>query len=51
VHIDHEARILEATCTCRAFESHQLTRGPCEHILSLRLAHIEQLEREKGEGG
>ncbi|MEJ7636995.1 MAG: SWIM zinc finger family protein [Singulisphaera sp.] len=39
LHADHEGRIIEGSCTCRSYKKHQLTRGPCEHILALRLAH------------
>jgi hypothetical protein len=48
LHADHEGRIIEGSCTCRFYRTHQLTRGPCEHILALRLAHMSRLEREDG---
>lgn len=47
LHSDKEGRIIEASCTCKYFKKHKLTKGPCEHILALRLAHIERLEREQ----
>lgn len=46
LHVDHEGRIIEGSCTCRHFHKHQLTRGPCEHLLALRLAHMSRLENE-----
>jgi hypothetical protein len=48
LHVDHEGRIIEGSCTCRSYRKHQLTRGPCGHILALRLAHMARLEREDG---
>ena len=50
VHVDHEGLIIEATCTCPYHQKNQLKQGPCEHILSLRLAHMARLELE-GKGG
>jgi hypothetical protein len=51
LHVDHEGRIVEASCTCAEYKKFQLTRGPCEHILALRLAHMHRLETEDREGG
>jgi len=51
LHVDHEGRVVEANCTCEFFRKHQLTRGPCEHILALRLAHMRRLEVEDRQGG
>lgn len=48
LHADREGRIIEGSCTCRFYRKHQLTRGPCEHILALRLAHMARLEEEDG---
>ena len=44
--VDHEGKIIDATCTCRAFKKHRLTKGPCEHMLALRLAHMDRLAAE-----
>ncbi|HET6584041.1 MAG TPA: SWIM zinc finger family protein [Nannocystaceae bacterium] len=44
--VDGEGRIIEATCTCKHFRSHRLTKGPCEHMLALRLAHMARLSAE-----
>ncbi len=46
VHLDHEGKILEATCTCPEFKSAKLTKGPCEHMLALRLIHMDRLRAE-----
>ncbi len=47
LHLDKEGRIIEASCTCVMFKKSQLTKGPCEHILALRLAHMHRLLEEK----
>lgn len=49
--VNHKGEILEGTCTCTFFKSHQLTKGPCEHLLALRLAHMARLEAEDAKGG
>jgi hypothetical protein len=46
LHADHEGRIIEGSCTCTFYRKHQLTQGPCEHMLALRLAHMSRLEQE-----
>jgi hypothetical protein len=46
LHVDHAGRIIEAECTCPYHTKHKLTKGPCEHILALRLAHMGRLEEE-----
>jgi hypothetical protein len=46
IFVDHEGKIIEATCTCAFFEKYTLTKGPCEHTLALRLAHMSRLEAE-----
>jgi hypothetical protein len=43
---DGEGRIVEATCTCAYAQRFGLTKGPCEHVLALRLAHMSRLEAE-----
>ncbi|HEY3325080.1 MAG TPA: SWIM zinc finger family protein [Planctomycetota bacterium] len=47
VHVDHQGKIIEASCTCAYWKKHKLTQGPCEHILALRLAHMNRLEQEQ----
>jgi hypothetical protein len=51
VHVDHEGHVIEASCTCGHYLKFKLTRGPCAHILALRLAHMSRLENEDKEGG
>ncbi|NJR68002.1 MAG: SWIM zinc finger family protein [Synechococcales cyanobacterium CRU_2_2] len=36
--IDRDERIIGAECTCNWHQHNKLFKGPCEHILSLRLA-------------
>ncbi|MEO1172636.1 MAG: SWIM zinc finger family protein, partial [Myxococcota bacterium] len=43
LHVDPEGLILDATCTCKFFRTHRLTKGPCEHVLALRLIHMDRL--------
>jgi uncharacterized Zn finger protein len=42
--VDFESRIVEATCTCNKFKHSKLTQGPCEHMLALRLLHMQLLD-------
>ncbi|MCI0458036.1 MAG: SWIM zinc finger domain-containing protein [Gemmataceae bacterium] len=51
LHVDHEGHIVEASCTCNHYKKYKMTRGPCEHVLALRLAHMARLEQEDSEGG
>lgn len=37
--IDRDERMISATCTCSFFFQNKLHKGPCEHILALRIAH------------
>ncbi|MCB9763294.1 MAG: SWIM zinc finger family protein [Alphaproteobacteria bacterium] len=37
--LDRDQRVADATCTCSYFFRNKLRRGPCAHILALRLAH------------
>jgi hypothetical protein len=46
MHVGHEGNVIEASCTCGFYKKHKLTRGPCEHLLALRLAHMSRLEEE-----
>ena len=46
--VDDEGRIVEATCSCAQFTKYGLTKGPCEHIMALRLGHMSRLEQEDG---
>ena len=51
LHVDNDGRIVEASCTCSLFKKSGLAKGPCEHILALRLAHISKLEEEDSQKG
>ncbi len=44
LHLDASSAIVSASCTCSYYKSHQLTKGPCAHVLALRLAHMARLE-------
>ena len=37
--IDADDRLKQATCGCHFYIQNKLFKGPCEHILALRLAH------------
>lgn len=37
--IDRDERLLNANCSCNWHQQHKLYKGPCEHILALRMAH------------
>jgi hypothetical protein len=41
--LDPDERLSEAGCTCNFFQQNRLRKGPCEHILALRLQHARQL--------
>ncbi|HEY8563248.1 MAG TPA: SWIM zinc finger family protein [Pyrinomonadaceae bacterium] len=36
--IDRDERLAEATCSCYFFAANKLFKGPCEHILAVRMA-------------
>lgn len=40
--IDPDERIIEAGCTCNWHQQNKLYKGPCEHILALRMQHARQ---------
>lgn len=37
--IDRDERLASATCTCNFYQQNKLYKGPCEHILALRIQH------------
>jgi hypothetical protein len=37
--IDRDERLASATCTCNFYTQNKLYKGPCEHILALRIDH------------
>jgi predicted nucleic acid-binding Zn finger protein len=51
IHVGADGRIVEADCSCAFMRKHRMTQGPCEHVLALRLAHMQRLEAEGGGGG
>ncbi|KAF0202711.1 MAG: SWIM zinc finger domain-containing protein [bacterium] len=42
VAIDKDERIVRALCDCNWHQQNKLFRGPCEHILALRMQHSRQ---------
>jgi hypothetical protein len=40
--LDTDERIVDAGCTCNFFQQNRLRKGPCEHVLALRLQHSRQ---------
>ena len=37
--VDRDERLASATCTCNFYTQNKLYKGPCEHILALRIQH------------
>lgn len=46
ISVDHDGQIVEASCTCPHGSKHGLVKGPCEHMLALRLAHMARIQKE-----
>lgn len=42
--IDADERIIYAECSCNWHQQNKLFKGPCEHILALRMQHARQFE-------
>jgi len=40
--IDADGRIAGGRCSCNWFQQNRLRKGPCEHILALRMAHARR---------
>jgi hypothetical protein len=40
--LDADERIADAGCTCNFFQQNRLRKGPCAHVLALRLLHARQ---------
>lgn len=40
--VDADERIIQAECTCNWHKQNKLYKGPCEHILALRMQHARQ---------
>ena len=45
VEIDRDERLVGANCTCNWHQQNKLFKGPCEHILALRMQHQQSLVR------
>jgi len=41
--VDRDERVVDARCTCNFYQQNRLRKGPCEHILALRLLHARRL--------
>lgn len=39
---DRDERMIQAECTCNWYQQNKLYKGPCEHILALRMQHARQ---------
>nr|WP_263429555.1 SWIM zinc finger family protein [Nannocystis pusilla] len=37
--VDRDERLSSASCTCNFYQQNKLYKGPCEHILALRIQH------------
>jgi hypothetical protein len=44
VTIDADERITHATCSCNWYQQNKLFKGPCEHMLALRMQHNRKKE-------
>jgi hypothetical protein len=44
--LDRDQRIIQAKCQCNFFQQNKLMKGPCEHMLALRIMHREQQNEE-----
>lgn len=40
--VDKDERMIQAECTCNWHQQNKLFKGPCEHILALRMQHARQ---------
>ncbi|MGD2183025.1 SWIM zinc finger family protein [Lusitaniella coriacea] len=41
--VDADERMLKAECTCNWYQQNKLYKGPCEHILALRMQYARQV--------
>ena len=42
--VDRDERLTRAVCTCNFYTQNKLHKGPCEHILALRMEHARGLK-------
>lgn len=40
--LDGDERILTAECGCNFYQQNKLYKGPCEHMLALRMQHNQR---------
>lgn len=45
--LDSDNKIVKAQCSCNFYQQNKLMKGPCEHILALRIMHRELLEKQE----
>lgn len=45
--IDSDQRMIKATCNCFFYKKNKLLKGPCEHMLALRIRHAKGPEKKK----
>jgi predicted nucleic acid-binding Zn finger protein len=43
IHIDNDERMVDPACTCNFYQQNKLFKGPCEHMLALRMAYSAQI--------
>jgi hypothetical protein len=43
--IDQDDRMIQASCDCNFYNMNKLRKGPCEHILALRMAYNRKIGR------
>ncbi len=42
--LDADERMRLASCSCNFYSQNRLRKGPCEHILALRIAHGRRMK-------
>jgi hypothetical protein len=43
--LDEDERIIRAECSCNFYQQNKLFKGPCEHMLALRMKHRREQEK------
>src|SRR5262249_27251576 len=51
LHVNASGKGLQGSGTCAFFEKNKLAKGPCEHLLGLRAAHMARPRDEDTKGG
>ena len=41
--LDADGRTIQGACTCNFYQQNELRKGPCEHMLAIRLQHQRQV--------